>query len=259
MKSLVSIITPMYNSEVFISETINSVLCQTYKNWELILIDDCSNDKTLEVVENFIVKNPSIQLIKNSSNKGAAFSRNKGIQTAKGDYIAFLDADDLWKPNKLEIQLAFMESENCHVCFSSYDLINEKSESLNKQVKALKEIDYSKLLKSNYIGNLTGIYNAKIIGKIKTPNLRKRQDWLLWLAAINKYGKPAKGIQKSLACYRIRKDSMSSNKLNLIKYNYQVYKKGLGFSTLKSLYYMLIFLNEHFFVKSKQTVTTNEI
>lgn len=249
----------MYNSEAFISETIDSVLNQTYKNWELILIDDCSNDKTLEIVKNFISKNTSIQLIKNSNNIGAAYSRNKGIQAAKGVYIAFLDADDLWKPNKLETQLAFMEYENCDVCFSSYNLINEKGELLNKQVKALKEVSYKKLLKSNYIGNLTGIYNAKVIGKINSPNLRKRQDWLLWLTAIKKSGKPAKGIQKSLAYYRIRKDSMSSNKVNLIKYNYRVYKKGLGFSTIKSMYYMLIFLNEHFFVKSKQTVTTNKI
>jgi len=249
----------MYNSEAFISGTIDSVINQTYKNWELILIDDCSNDKTLKIVKTFINQNTSIQLIKNSSNKGAAFSRNKGIKAAKGDYIAFLDADDLWKPKKLEIQLAFMKAENSTVCFSSYYLINEKGEPLNKQVKALKEVSYKKLLKSNYIGNLTGIYNAKIIGKITSPNLRKRQDWLLWLAAIKKSGKPAKGIQKPLAYYRVREDSMSSNKFNLVKYNYWVYKKGLGFSTLKSMYYMLLFLSEHFFVKSKQTISTNKI
>ncbi|HEX9601987.1 MAG TPA: glycosyltransferase family 2 protein, partial [Mariniflexile sp.] len=104
----------------------------------------------------------------------------------------------------------------------------------------------------------TGVYNAKVLGKIKAPNLRKRQDWLLWLAAIKTSGKPAKGIQESLAYYRVRKDAMSSNKINLLKYNYWVYRKGLGFSTLKSVYYMLIFLNEHFLVKSKQVVSINK-
>ena len=247
----------MFNSEAFISETINSVVNQTYQNWELLLIDDGSKDKTLELVNKCIAVNNKIKLFKNALNQGAALSRNRGIESAQGDYIAFLDADDLWKPNKLETQLAFMQTNNCDVCFSSYEHIDETGKPLNKLIKALPVLTYQKYLRSNYIGNLTGIYNAKNLGKITAPNLRKRQDWLLWLAAIKKSGKPAKGIQESLAYYRVRKDSMSSNKINLLKHNYWVYKKGLGFSTLKSIGYMLIFLNEHFFVKSKQTVSIN--
>lgn len=259
LKPLVSIITPMLNSEEFIAESINSVLNQTHLNWELLLIDDYSNDKTIAIVNEFIAQNPNIKLLKNEPNLGAAISRNKGIMEAQGDYIAFLDADDLWKPEKLQIQIEFMQMEECDVCFSSYEHINESGKPLNKLIKALPELTYRKFLKSNYIGNLTGMYNAKVLGKIMTPDLRKRQDWLLWLRAIKVSGKPAKGIEQSLAYYRVRKDSMSSNKLNLIKYNYLVYKKGLGFSNLKSIYYMLIFLNEHFFVKSKQVVSTNKI
>lgn len=254
MKALVSIITPMYNSEAFISETIKSFINQTYKNWELLLIDDDSSDNTIQTIKPFLEEYPNIKLIQNRENLGAAISRNKGIEAAKGEYIAFLDADDIWKSKKLEKQLAFMEENKCDVCFSSYDLINEKAEPLNKTVKALKSLSYKKLLKCNYVGNLTGIYNAKILGKITSPDLRKRQDWLLWLKAIEKSGKPALGIQESLAYYRIRKNSMSSNKLNLIKYNYWVYKKGLGFSTIASVYRMLIFLIEHVFVKSRQIV-----
>ena len=178
---------------------------------------------------------------------------------ATGDYIAFLDADDLWKPDKLEKQLAFMKAQKCDVCFSSYELINEKGELLNKKVKALNMLSYNKLLKSNYVGNLTGLYNVQALGKITSPNLRKRQDWVLWLETIKKSGKPAKGMQESLACYRVRDNSMSSNKFNLLKHNYLVYRKGLGFSTLKSGYYMLIFLREHFFVKSKQIISINKI
>jgi len=246
----------MSNSEAYISETIKSVLNQTFKDWEFILIDDNSSDRTLEIVHSFTTKYSNIKLFKNDINEGAAVSRNRGITESKGDYIAFLDADDLWKPEKLEKQLAFMKVEKCYVSYSSYELINEQGKFLNKTVKALPNLSYQKLLKSNYVGNLTGIFNAKVLGKITTPNLRKRQDWILWLAAIKKSGKPAKGIKESLAYYRVREDSMSSNKLDLIKYNYWVYKKGLGFSTIKSVYSLMAFLIEHFFVKSKQTVST---
>ncbi|OBQ54942.1 glycosyltransferase family 2 protein [Tamlana sp. s12] len=253
MKALVSIITPMFNSEAFISETINSVINQKYKNWELILIDDNSQDDTLKVVQPFLEKHSNIKLLLNSENSGAAVSRNKGIECAKGDYIAFLDADDLWKPNKLEVQIQFMETHNCDVSFSSYDLMAESGLPMYKMVVALKTLSYQKLLKSNYIGNLTGVYNAKNLGKITSPNLRKRQDWLLWLAAIKQSGKPALGIQEDLAHYRVRKNGISSNKVELIKHNYWVYHKGLGFSKTESLYCMMIFLKEHFLVKSKQT------
>lgn len=248
----------MHNSEIYISETINSVIKQSYKNWELILVDDKSIDNTLQVIKPFLENYTNIKLLKNASNSGAAISRNNGIRAAKGEYITFLDADDLWKPNKLEVQLAFMEDENCDVCFSSYELMDEAGLPLNKQVNALKVLNYKKLLKSNYIGNLTGIYNVKSLGLLSTPDLRKRQDWLLWLSAIKKSGKPAKGVQKSLAYYRVRNNSISSNKFNLLKHNYWVYKKGLKYSTFKSLYWMLVFLKEHFFVKSKQTVAINK-
>ena len=248
----------MYNSEAYISETINSVLNQSYKKWELLLIDDDSKDSTLKIVKPFLKDFTNIKLLKNTVNSGAAISRNIGMEVANGDYIAFLDADDLWKPNKLEVQLAFMKREDCDVCYSSYELIDEKGKPFNKCIKALKTLSYSKLLKSNYVGNLTGMYHVGNLGKITTANLRKRQDWLLWLSAIKRSGNPAKGIQESLAYYRVRNNSISSNKFNLLKHNYWVYKKGLGYSVLKSIYYMLVFLNEHFFIKSNQVFTTNE-
>ncbi len=255
MKPLVSIITPLYNSEAFIEDTITSILNQTYSNWELLLIDDCSTDNTIKIAEHFVSKHPNIKLIKNQVNSGAAISRNKGITEAKGNFIAFLDADDLWKPNKLEVQVSFMQTNNCDVSFSSYEQIDEVGQPLNKLVKALPSLSYSKYLKTNYIGNLTGMYNASTIGKIMAPNLRKRQDWLLWLTAIKKSGKPALGINTSLAYYRVRQNSMSANKFSLLKHNYWVYKKGLDFSTIKALYRMCIFIWEHFFVKSKLTVS----
>ncbi|WP_336066715.1 glycosyltransferase family 2 protein [Mesoflavibacter sp. CH_XMU1404-2] len=255
MQPLVSIITPMYNSEKFILKTINSVVNQTYSNWELLLIDDGSTDNTIQIVEGFKQKYTNIKLLQNQTNLGASKSRNKGILEAKGDYIAFLDADDLWKPNKLDLQIQFMQTHNCYVSFSSYEQIDESGKPLYKLVQALPKLTYNKYLKTNYIGNLTGMYNAKTLGKITSPDLRKRQDWLLWLAAIKKSGKPALGMQESLAYYRVRDNSISSNKIEMLKYNYLVYKKGLGFSTIKSLYRMLIFLWEQFMVKSKLIVS----
>ena len=151
-----------------------------------------------------------------------------------------------------------MLTQNCDVSFSSYKQINEAGQSLNKLVKALPQLSYKKYLKTNYIGNLTGMYNAKALGKITAPNLRKRQDWLLWLSAIKKSGKPALGVQEPLAYYRVRSNSISSNKLELLKHNYWVYKKGLGFSTIKSIYRMVIFIYEHFFVKSRLIVSTKQ-
>ena len=151
-----------------------------------------------------------------------------------------------------------MQTHNCDVSFSSYEQIDENGKPLNKLVQAIPKLTYNKYLKTNYIGNLTGMYNAKTLGKITSPDLRKRQDWLLWLAAIKKSSKPALGIQESLAYYRVRQNSISSNKIELLKYNYLVYKKGLGFSTIKSLYRMLIFLWEHFMVKSKLIVPTEK-
>jgi len=254
LEHTVSIITPVYNSEKFLRQAINSVVNQTYKNWELLLIDDCSTDKSLTIINEFTKNNHRIRLIQNKVNEGAAVSRNKGILEAKGHYIAFLDSDDLWKPKKLKIQLKRMQEQNCDVSFSSYELIDEHGHKLNKKVCALPILSYNKLLKSNYIGNLTGVYNAKTLGKITSPNLRKRQDWLIWLNALKVSNKPAYGIEESLAYYRVREGSMSSNKYNLLKYNFNVYRIGLGYSFIGSCLKMLVFLKEHFFVKSKHTV-----
>lgn len=256
---LVSVITATYNSEHFIEETINSVLHQTYTNWELLIIDDASTDGTISIIKSFALKHNNIKFFKNEANQGAAVTRNKGIKEASGDFIAFLDADDVWKPQKLEKQLKFMLEYNADVSFSSYDLMTENGLPLHKTVKAIPKLNYKKFLKCNYIGNLTGMYNTKTLGKIYAPNLRKRQDWLLWLSAVKKSNKPAIGLKESLAIYRVRKNSISSKKLDLLKYNYLVYKKGLGYSTLKSLYYIIVFLLEYFFVKSKQTVTSQKM
>ncbi len=251
----ISIITPLFNSEKFVKDSIKSVFNQTYLNWELILVDDFSSDNTIKVVEPYLKERENISLIKLKSNQGAAVARNEGTKMAKGEFIAFLDSDDIWEYNKLSTQIDFMLKNKIDVCFSSYEIIDEEGNKLNKKVKALPVLSYNKLLKSNYIGNLTGIYNVKNLGKIYAPNLRKRQDWLLWLEALRRSNNVALGIPNTLAYYRVRKNSVSSTKFNLLKFNYYVYKKGLGFSTAKSIKYFILFLFEQFFVKSKQIKT----
>ena len=255
---LVSVIMPAYNSQDFISESIQSVIDQDYQNWELWIIDDASKDSTKEIAKNFSNNDSRIHLIENTANLGTHHSRNKGIKAAQGDFIAFLDADDIWKTQKLSKQLEFIRKKDAHSCFSSYELISEDGTKLNKKVHALPELSYDKLLKANYVGNLTGIYNAKKLGKIFCPEISKRQDWALWLQVI-KEGGTIYGIQESLAQYRVRKNSISRNKLEMLKYNFRVYHQVLGFSYFSSLWKMLIFLNEQFFVKSRQVkAMTNE-
>jgi glycosyltransferase involved in cell wall biosynthesis len=251
VQPLVSIVTPIYNNEGVIEETIQSVMYQSYTNWELLLVNDGSIDNSSEVANKHVAKDPRIKLFEFIENRGAAEARNQGSEKAKGDYIAFLDADDLWHNQKLEIQLKLMTEKNVDVCFGSYEMINSESKPLNKKVYALPQLTYKKLLRANYIGNLTGIYNCKKLGKIFTEDFKKRQDWLLWLEALKRSKKPAYGIEKTIAYYRDSDHSLSSNKFNLVKHNFNVYRKGLNFNFLKSCFYLLLFFYEHFAVKGK--------
>lgn len=251
--SLVSVIMPAYNAAGFIAESIRSVQQQTHQNWELLVIDDASRDATVTMVKEFRSKDDRIKLHVLPNNQGAGFARNIGIKAATGDYISFLDADDLWKPNKLQKQLEIMGREKIEVCYSSYELMDEEGNSRGKEIRALKDLSFDKLKKANYVGNLTGIYNASTLGKIYCPLIRKRQDWGLWLLAVKKAG-GAKGILEPLAIYRERKGSISQNKMEMLKYNYRVYRKVLKYSALKSLFWMTLFLWEQLFVKQKQKV-----
>ena len=248
---LVSIIMPAFNAAAYIKEAVLSVRNQTYTNWELFIIDDSSNDETRKIAKTFALKDERITLIVNQFNLGAGIARNRGIKVAKGDFIAFLDADDLWKPEKLFRQLQFMEKNQVLISYSSYELITQSGNKTGEIIEALPELSYSKLLKANYVGNLTGIYNAQKLGKIYAPEIRKRQDWALWLEAVKKGG-PARGISEVLAQYRLHKDSISTNKWAMLRYNFNIYNQVLNYSFLASLYKMSIFLKEQIFIKSQQ-------
>jgi hypothetical protein len=249
---MVSIITPFYNAEKYLTESIESVVAQTCTLWELVLIDDCSTDKSAAIALKFTQADARIKLFTLGKNSGAGIARNRGIKEAKGNKIAFLDADDRWKPHKLTTQLQFMEKNQVTICYSSYTLMNESGKLLETEVKALPVVHFNKLLRANYIGNLTAIYDVEQLGKTYAPVLRKRQDWALWLDLVKKAGS-AYGISESLAFYRVRKDSISSNKWTMLRYNFAVYHTHLKYSLLKSTYLMLCFLWEQLLIKPRQT------
>jgi len=254
--SLVSIIMPTYNSMATVQESLDSIISQTHRPLEIITIDDCSVDGSYAFAKAYAAKNSSQEItfitLKNTTNSGAGITRNKGIEAATGTYIAFLDADDLWKPHKLETQISAMKSQDALVCYGAYEIFKTIPEKPIAIHKVFEKLTYQKLHKSNYLGNLTGIYNAAVLGKIAVPNLRKRQDWAMWLDIVKKAGF-AIGIQEPIASYRLG-DGLSSNKLDLVKYNYAVYKSHLGYSTIKSSWMMLRFFYEQFIVKKRMKV-----
>lgn len=251
---LVSIITPSFNSEKFIAETIQSVQNQTYQNWEMIIVDDCSSDETVSIVTKMTLLDNRIQLFQSEKNSGTGIARNTALTKCKGRYISFLDADDLWKPQKLEKQIDFLKTNNLPFTFTFYDCIDEEGKSLNKTVEAPRNLSYRQLFFCNYVGNLTGIYDVNYFGKIAISSIRKRQDWMLWLTILKKI-KTAQPIPESLAFYRIRENSISASKLDLLKHNFAVYRTFHGFNVVVSLLCMTGFLFTQLVIKPRYIKT----
>lgn len=245
MQDKVSIITPTYNSEKYIRETIESVQNQTYQNWEMILVDDCSTDNTVQIIKEIQQTENRIHLFRLEKNSGAGIARNKAIEEATGRYIAFLDSDDLWKPEKLEKQTDFLKQYETGFVFSSYECIDEAGKPLGKLIIAPKTLTYRMLFFGNFVGNLTGIYDTRKFGKIPITQIKKRQDWIMWLEILKQI-KKTPTIQESLAYYRVRENSVSSSKVHLLKYNYAVYRRYHKLSVITSLLCMAIFLTLHF-------------
>ncbi|WP_149725512.1 glycosyltransferase family 2 protein [Campylobacter concisus] len=235
----VTIIMPSYDSEKFIIESIESVLAQTYSNWELIIVDDCSPDDSNKIITKYVDSDGRIKLIKLQKNSGPAVARNTAIEAASGRYIAFLDSDDVWLPNKLETQINFMHDNDLAFTYSSYRLVGEDNEHLGVFITKDK-ISYFDMLKTCSVGCLTAIYDTKKIGKQYMPLILKRQDYGLWLKILKLIGE-TKGISEPLATYRIRKNSVSSNKVKAAKYQWKIYRDIEKLSFLKSLYYFVFY------------------
>ncbi|GIZ08087.1 glycosyltransferase family 2 protein [Flavobacterium sp. UMI-01] len=241
MNELVSIIIPTYQSEKYISATIQSVQNQIHTNWEIILVDDASTDTTMAIVKAMAKDDSRIKYIELHQNSGTGIARNTALNQAQGRYIAFLDADDLWKPEKLSIQLAFLNKHKVPFTFSAYDCIDEDGNPMNKRVVPPQKLTYRQLFFCNYIGNLTGIYDTHFFGKIPISSSRKRQDWMHWLTLLKKI-KKANAVPESLAYYRVRTHSLSASKFDLIQHNFAVYKDHHGYNWPVALACMAVFL-----------------
>lgn len=237
IKGLVSIITPTYNCGRFIAETIEAVQAQTYTRWEMVIVDDCSTDNTKEVVDAYIEKDSRVKYHCLEKNSGAAVARTKAMELAEGEYMAFCDSDDLWTPDKLEKQLAFMKANNYAFSCTAYEQIDEEGKSLERVIKTVKKTDYNRLLLDCPVGNSTVMYDVSKMGKFEVPNIRKRNDDALWLQMLKKE-KYIWGMPDVLMKYRIRKNSISSNKLKVIKYHWILYREIEHLSVVRSIFHV---------------------
>ncbi|MBN1624453.1 MAG: glycosyltransferase family 2 protein [Clostridia bacterium] len=237
---LVSVIMPAYYSEGTISAAIESVIMQTYTNWELLVYDDCSGDRTLDIAENYSVNDSRIMVVKGNLNTGVASARNKALEKAKGRYISFLDSDDRWKIDKLEKQMEFIKQSGCAMTYSSYELMESNGNTTGKVIECLyKEADYRSLLKNNYIGTLTVVIDRFHISDICFSSSR-HEDYLLWLEFVKK-GYKLLGMDESLAYYRVSPKSLSGNKVKAAIWRWRVYRRNEKLGLVKSLYYMFMY------------------
>ena len=232
MKGLVSIIMPSYNTANYINKSIQSVINQTYQNWELLIVDDCSTDNTDAIVDEF--QDKRIRYIKNEKNSGAAISRNRALREAKGRWIAFLDSDDLWKPEKLEKQIQFMKKKRCYFSYTNYEEIDANGNKMNVIITGPKVISKMGMFNYCWPGCLTVMYDREKIGLIQIENIKKNNDYAMWLKVCKKTR--CYLLDEVLAEYRRgRKGSISTQGyIELIKWHYKLFRLAEKENTILS-------------------------
>ena len=230
---------PAYNAERYICQAIDSVLSQTYKNFELIIVNDCSTDNTQKIIEKMRNKDNRIKIYKNEKNCGVSFTRNFAVSKAKGEWVAFLDSDDMWTQNKLEEQMKFIDEQPDEpiIVYTASSFINENDEKYKYQSNVPYKVDYKNLLKQNVISCSSVLIQKKCFNEISWENDRVHEDFLLWLKVLKKYDIYAYGINKPLLIYRISNNSRSGNKIKATRMTYNVYK-CMELKYLERLYYM---------------------
>lgn len=245
MNNKVSVITPSYNSGKYIAKTIQSVQNQTYLDWEMIIVDDGSTDATCAIVEEIICKDPRVKLIRQEKNSGAGAARTRAMQNASGRFIAYLDSDDIWLPEKLERQVKFMTDKKCGFSCTSYEVINDSGERLNKQVHMLPKVNYVGFLTNNLLQTVGIMIDTSMVDRkyLIMPDIRRRQDAATWLQIL-KTGIYCYGLDEILAQYRRTTNSLSSNKIKAVKGIWTLYrdieKLSLPFSCYCFVRYALL-------------------
>lgn len=239
MDGMISIIVPVYNVEKYIEETIASVLAQTYPDWELLLVEDGSSDGTAERIERIAEerKDPRLRLLRQPSNQGAARARNRGLQEARGRYIAYLDADDLWAPEKLERELRFMKEKDAAFAFTGYEFADERGQGTGKIVRVPATLNYRQALSNTTIFTSTVMFDTEKIGKdrLEMPRV-KSEDTALWFRVLRS-GCLAYGLDENLVKYRRMGGTLSANKLEALRRIWNLYRREEGLSLWRSAYH----------------------
>lgn len=231
---------PSFNSKDHIFKAINSVLMQTYSNWELLITDDCSNDGTFEEISKYVQDESRIKICRLDENSGPAAARNSSITLAKGRYIAFLDSDDVWLEDKLFIQINNMLANDICFSYTAYQTVNESGLIVREKINVPLKLTYKDLLKTCDIYCSTVVYDVAFFGKTLMPDIRKRQDFALWLKLL-KIAKHAYGINDVLMKYQLTDNSVSSNKFKAAKFQFNVYYKIEKLGFLSSVYYTCLY------------------
>ncbi len=232
----VTVVTPVWNAAGTLEEAVASMRAQTRGDWEMILIDDGSVDESRALAERLAAGDGRIRVIGWSANRGAAAARNAGIRAARGRYVAFLDADDLWHPAKLEVQIGYMERTGAVFTCAACRRVDAVGRPLGV-VRVPVRVDYARLLRGNAIPCQTAAYDRLHYGAVEMPDLRRRQDYGLWLRLLRGGGE-AHGLPEVLADYRVRPGSLSSNKLVAARATWAVYREAEGFGRLRSAWYL---------------------
>lgn len=242
---MVSIIIPTYNSSFFISQAIESVLVQTYKDWEALVIDDCSTDDSANIIKSYCQKDERIKYLKTEYASGSpTLPRNIGIKNSQGRYIAFLDSDDIWLPNKLETQLHLFSDNKTVIVYSNYEKIAENGQRNSRIVVAPFTMDYQHLLLGNVIGCLTAIYDTEKVGKVYFSDY-PHEDYIMWLSILKK-GYIARNTNTVTALYRVRYNSVSSNKLKVISWQWEIYRSVEKLGYWKSVLFFISYAYKAF-------------
>lgn len=256
MNGLVSIITPSYNTAAFLRQTIESVRAQTYANWEMLIVDDCSTDETDDVVASF--DDERIRYFKNERNSGAAVSRNRALREAKGKYVAFLDSDDLWTPDKLEKQIRFMQGNGVTFSYTNYEEMDEQGRRTGVLWTGPRRIGRLRMRTFNYMGCLTVMYDREAIGLVQIADLKKRNDYALWLRVSRKA--TAVLLPETLAVYRVRSSGSITNRgqspMRLVRFHYALWREGEGMRPVPALWWTAVnlvcgFLKKYVYRKTK--------
>ena len=237
-QTLISIIMPMHNSAAFVGEAIESVLAQSYSERELIIVDDESTDASVSIVEAYAQKDSRIRLFRNPKPiKMPSAPRNMGLCMAKGRYIAFLDSDDMWLPEKLTQQIPLMQNPQVAIVYSNYEKMTESGKKTGRVIKAPRQADYKKLLRGNVIGNLTGIYDKEKVGIVPFLNIH-HEDYAMWLSIL-KRGFIAQNTGTVAARYRLSSSSVSTNKYRVLSWQWNIYRNIEHISIMKSTIYFV--------------------